>query len=93
MAEISPLWGGLLGWFGALIKGRIVRVQMGICLLFFLALTYRKIVSIVTFERLVIYFQLLHNGASNEIKEIGFCKKCPKAKPCPFFIQLCSNLF
>ena len=23
----------------------------------------------------------LHNGASNEIKEIEVCKKCPKVKP------------
>ena len=23
----------------------------------------------------------MHNGASNEIKEIEVCKKCPKVKP------------
>ena len=27
--------------------------------------------------------QSLHNAASNEIKEIEFCKKCPKVKPYP----------
>ena len=34
-------------------------------------------VTVVVF----IWFSPLHNGASNEIKEIKVCKKCPKVKP------------
>ena len=32
----------------------------------------------------------LHNGASNEIKEIKICKKCPKVEPyyAPIFVPI-----
>ena len=37
----------------------------------------------------------MHNGASNEIKEIEVCKKCPKVKPyCgPIFDPIMFKLF
>ena len=37
----------------------------------------------------------VHNGASNEIKEIEVCKKCPKVKPyCgPIFDPIMFKLF
>ena len=40
-------------------------------------------------------YHTLHNGASNEIKEIEVCKKCPKVKPyCgPIFDSIMFKLF